>query len=321
MLKFLHSIFGNSDTGGGYPQSLIHAAVERAVDGTDPWIRAVSGYQRRLRPAIVQSIRYVVELVDGLAAPIALAPQSYRDNPLLRTFFISSAEVRELVAKDGDLAGDLRGNAGVHSPVTALLVMEKRQRTILGAGLSGTVVQRDMPQTTVSFESTRLVDPSGHEIQTRHLLKRRAFDHLLSLALKSISFVKGERAELERRRALLEAKLNVLQGGGWGFHAPPGGEPVDITELEGKLAGIERQLAELGGDESLEVNLEIVIDLLSQPERHLWYRKEEVIIDGMGIKRNEVTSDAPALTLETIGNDLGLNLVVSLVAIPEAALR
>jgi len=89
-----------------------------------------------------------------------------------------------------------------------------------------------------------------------------------------------------------------------------------VVGLEEKLAGIEQQLLGLGGDDNLEVYLELVIDVLSRPEEHLWYRKENVIADGMGIKRNEVTSEAPAVTLETIGNDLGLNLVVSLVAIP-----
>lgn len=126
----------------------------------------------------------------------------------------------------------------------------------------------------------------------------------------------GERDELARRRTLLEAKLSVLQRGGWGFHAPHGAEPLDVVGLEEKLAGIEQQLLGLGGDDNLEVYLELVIDVLSRPEEHLWYRKENVIADGMGIKRNEVTSEAPAVTLETIGNDLGLNLVVSLVAIP-----
>ena len=207
MLKFLHSIFGDSDTDGGYPESLIKAAIERAVDGTDPSVRAVSGYKRRLRPAIVHAIQYVVALVDGLMPPVALAPESYRENPLLRTFFISSTEVRELFEQDRNVADFLRGRVDVFPSITALLVLEKQQRAILGAEVSGTVVQRDVPQITVSFETGRLLDPAGHEIQTRHLLKRRAFDHLLSLALKSISFVKGERNELERRRALLEAKL------------------------------------------------------------------------------------------------------------------
>ena len=46
MLRLFQSIFGKSATKGSYPESLVKAAIERAVDGTDPWIRAVSGYKK-----------------------------------------------------------------------------------------------------------------------------------------------------------------------------------------------------------------------------------------------------------------------------------
>jgi hypothetical protein len=37
---------------------------------------------------------------------------------------------------------------------------------------------------TVSYESHKLIDPAASENETRHQLKRRAFDHLLSVALR-----------------------------------------------------------------------------------------------------------------------------------------
>ncbi len=39
MLKLLQSIFGSTKQ-GSYPESLVREAIERAVDGTDPWLRA-----------------------------------------------------------------------------------------------------------------------------------------------------------------------------------------------------------------------------------------------------------------------------------------
>jgi hypothetical protein len=221
MLSFLHSIFGNAPTPGGYPESLVKAAIERAVDGTDPGLRAVTGYKRRLRPAVLHAIDYVVALVDGMAPPISLAPDSYRDNPLLRDFFISGDEVRELITGDRNLADFLSGQTVASLHVTALLALEKHQKVILGAELSGDIVLRDVPQTTVSFEAGHLLDPTASEQETRRQLKRRAYDHLLSIALKCISIVKTERDELERHRALLQSKLNLLQRGGWGFDASP----------------------------------------------------------------------------------------------------
>ena len=316
MLRFLHSIFGDSTTASGYPESLVKAAIERAVDGTDPWLHAVSDYKRRLRPAVVHAIDYVVALVDGMAPPINMAPDSYRDNPLLRTVFISSTEVRELIERDRNLADFLRGQTEALPCVTALLALEKQQKISMGAELSGDIVLRDVPQIAVSFEASRLIDPSASEHQTRRQLKRRAYDHLLGLALKCITLVKGERNELERRRSLLRSKLNLLHRGGWGFDPSPADEELDIAGLEKMLCGIERQLLELGSDDNMfEVYLEVVIDVLSRPEEHLWYRRESLIVDRMGIKRSEVSGDAPEVTLETVGNDLGRSLVVSLVSI------
>jgi hypothetical protein len=322
MLRFLHSIFGDSTTASGYPESLVKAAIERTVDGTDPWLRAVSDYKRRLRPAVVHAIDYVVALVDGMAQPISMAPDNYRDVPLLRTLFISSTEVRELIVGDRNLADFLRVQTDALPCVTALLALEKHQKIFMGAELSGDIVLRDVPQTAVSFEASRLIDPSVSERQTRRQLKRRAYDHLLGLALKCITMVKGERNELERRRSLLQSKLNLLQRGGWGFDASPSSEKLDISGLEEMLGGIEQQLLELGGDDNmLEVYLEVVIDVLSRPEEHIWYKKETLVLDRMGIKRSEVTSEAPAVTLETIGNDLGRSLVVALVSISGEVIR
>ena len=45
-----------------------------------------------------------------------------------------------------------------------------------------------------------------------------------------------------------------------------------------------------------------------------------MIVDRMGIKRSVVTSETPEVTLETISNDLGRSLVVSLVCIPGDAI-
>lgn len=269
----------------------------------------------------MHAIGHVVALVDGLAPPVSLAPDGYHDNPLLRTFFISGREVRVLVESDRNLADFLREQTEPLPCVTALLALEKHQKMIMGAELSGAVVLRDVPQIAVSFEDCHLIDPSASELQTRRQLKRRAYDHLLGLALKCIAHVKSERDGLERHRSLLQSKLNLLQRGGWGFDASPAEERLDIAGLEEMLGGIDKQLLQLGGDDNmLEVYLEVVVDVLSRAEEHLWYRKESLIVDRMGIKRSVVTSETPEVTLETISNDLGRSLVVSLVCIPGDAI-
>jgi len=316
MLRFIESIFGKSSLAGNYPESLVKAAIERAVDGTDPWIRAVSGYKKRLRPAVVRAIDHVISLVDGLEAPIDVDSSNYGCDPRLRTFFISNADMQNIFDRDRNLKVLLRGHNGDSPRVIALLVMEKQEKIILGAELAGDIVLRDVPLISVSFEAHRLIEPSISETETRRQLKRRAYDHLLSLALKRIAIVKSERGKLERYRVLLQSKLSLLQRGGWGFYENDVEEHLDVDKVEDLLGKIETQLLEIGGDDRmLDVYLDIVTDVLSRPEKHLWFRNETLNLDRMGIKRNEVFKDAEKVSLGVMCNDEGRNLVVSLVSL------
>lgn len=322
MLRLLHSIFGQSDKEGGYPESLVKNAIERAVDGTDPWLRAVSGYKKKLRPAVLRAIDHVVALVDSLPPPIAASLECYGEDPRLKAFFISKAEMRQVFGSDRNLLDFLRKTDGGLPQVIALLFMEKKENMILGAELSGDIVMRDVPQMTVSFESHRLIEPSGDEGETRFRLKRRAFDYLISVALKRITSSKVERKDLERHRALLQAKLGLLHRGGWGFAEAGSAESPDIQGLEEMLGQVEAQLLELGGDDDvLEAYLNILTAVLGRPEEHLYSKKETLIIDRMGIKRGMASSNVPELTLDELCDAEGRCRVVSLVALPGEELR
>jgi hypothetical protein len=313
MLRLLQSIFGSGDLKEKYPESLVKEAIERAVDGTDPLLRMVSGYKKKLRPAVVRAIEHVIALVDGLSPPIPVDLSCRDGDPLIKAFFISLDEMRKIFGKDRNLAGFLRESSSVPEKVFALLAMEKYEKVIYSAELSGDIVVRDVPHMAVSFEEHRLIDPSGDEVKTRRLLMRRAYDHLISLALRRITMTKMEREGLERRHALLQSKLNILRRGGWGYD---GGSSTDIPELEEEIGQIEAQLLDIGGDVSmLEVFLDILIEVLGRPGEHLWGDKETLIMDSMGIKRNQVASNVHELTFPMLFNSEGQRLVLVLVAL------
>lgn len=304
---------------GGYPESLVKAAIERAVDGTDPWLHSVSGYKKKLRPAVIRAIDYVIEMVDALPPPTVVNLDRRGDDPLLRSFFISLEEMRKVFLKDSNLAGYLRSVAAPPEKIIALLAMEMNEKVVFGAEMSGDVVERDMPRMTVNFEGHRVIDPTGDQIESRRLLKRRAYDHLLSLALRRITMLKTEHKDLERRHALLQSKLNILRRGGWGFEE---GGSADIPDLEGQIGMIETQLHEIGGDDRiLDAYLDIVVDVLGRPGEHLWGKKETLILDSMGIRRNELECNASELTLYELFNSEGRRMVVVLVELDGAEIR
>jgi hypothetical protein len=321
VLRLLQSIFG-SYKGGRYPESLVREAIERAVDATDPWLRAVSGYRKKLRPAVIRAMDHVVALVDGLPPPVSLDPANYADDLRLKSLFISSDEMNRFLAGDRSLAQFIRGPGGGASRITALLAMEKQEQVSLTEDYSGDVVIRDVRQVTVTFDGHRFIDPSTDEGETRRLLRRRAYDQLLGLALKRLTVVKSERVELEQRRALLKNKLNLLEREGWGFdRADPSGKP-GVAEVEERIGEIEAELKELGGDDRILARyLEIVADLLGRPEEHFWARNETIFVGRMGIKRSEAAKDASELTYSELHNAEGRSMVVMPVSLPGEELK
>ena len=321
MLSLLKSIFG-SELKGAYTEDLVKLAIERVVDATDPSLRAVSGYKKKLRPAVIKSIDHVIALGDGLPTPVPLCLAGYTDDKLMKRFFISADDMRKVLVGDRSLADFVAGPGADATVVHTLLAMEKEERVIFGAALSGDVVIRDVPQVTVSFDAHRFLAPSGDEKENSFELKKRAFDHLISLALKRLSSVKSERKDLERWRTLLQAKINLLERGGWGFGESDGTDRPDAPSMEVQLGQIEAQLKEIGGDDRMyEAYLDIVIDVMGHPEQHLLSRNETIYVDRMGIKREEPADDAAALSLTVLYNAEGRSLVVLPVIIQGAELR
>jgi len=317
MLRLFHSIFGTEKETDRYPETLVREAIERAVDGTDPWLRGLSGYRRKLRPAVLHAIDHVVALVDGLEDALELSQQRYDGDPQLRLFFISAEQIDKLLDSDPVLTA-FHGEAG-HSarPAWALLTMECEQRQAFGFEQQGEMIVRDVAQITVSMSGHRLLDPAADQNETRRLLKRRAFDHLLTLALARITAIKDIREDLVEHRTLLQSKLNYLQRGDWGFGGHGRNVPAPVAEMQQKLDDIEIKLSEVGGDDGyLELNLAILIDVLANAPQQLWVEPLPLIVDRMGIRRNQASTDAPELVLHELHNKAGRRLVARLVMLP-----
>jgi hypothetical protein len=314
MLRIFHSIFGGEAE--RYPEELIKAAIERAVDGTDPWLRGLSSYSRKLRPAVLHAIDHVVSLVDQLEEALELSRKNYGSDPLLRLFFISTGQMDTLLQTDPALTGFRREGT---QPTWALLAMECEQRRTFGVDLQGDTLVRDVAQVTVGMANHRLLDPAAELSETLRLLKRRAFDHLLSLALARIVTVEQGREELLNRRTLLQSKHDLLEGSGWGFSDSTLAVPSQLDDVHRQLEEIEKQLLEFGGDDRyLEKHLEILTGVLANAEHQLWSEPLSLIVDRMGIKRSTATADAPELPLMELHNAAGRRLVVRLVKIPPA---
>ena len=315
MLKLFQSIFGGKEEQGRYPESLIEMAIERAVDGTYPRLRAMSGYHKRLREPVIHAVDHVIGLVDAIARPVPASSAQFASDPRLAALFVSPEHMHEVLGKDPVLSEYRDQHPEATEGTTALLLAQRHERNIFGVELQGETVRRDVAQVSVSFGSHRLLDPNANEDEARRQLKRRAFDHLLGLALARISEAKGERAGLSQQRDLLSWKLRVLKKGGWNFEDRPAGH-IDALAVQKELDEIETQMDTLSVDDrTLSGQLDVVTDLLSDAEKQLWAEPVELHLDRMNIKRDAQYPDARRIGFNELHNARGESLAMLFVSL------
>jgi len=315
MLKLFQSIFGGGEVQGHYPEPLIEAAIERAVDGTDPRLRSLPRYRKQLRPPVLQAVDHVVALVDSFPAAQPADRDGYGHDLRLATLFASAERMFQVFGADPKLQEFRAAQPLVGRPLFALLLAERVEKNVMGIEMKDETLRRDVAQVVVNFRGHRLVDPAASEEEARSQLKRRAFDHLLSLALQRIAEVSSERADLSQQRALLRRKLDALHQGGWGFDKVE--TPVDQpASLQAKLAETERQLTALGTDDrTLQAHLEITANSLAGAAQQLWAEDLDLHLDQMNIQRDPADRSSRHIRLQELHNARGRRLVMLPVSI------
>jgi len=310
-LKLFQSIFGIGDSRGRYPESLIDEAIERAVAATDTRLRVLPGYRKALREPAIHAIDHVIALVEAIPAPLPAGNRAFQDEPRLAALFASPQEMLDLFSRNAALADLLASTEGVGTErVTALLLAERTERTILGVDLVNDMVRSDVPQVSVSFTGHRLLDPKANEGETRRHLRRRAFDHLLTVALTRIAESGAERADLARQRDLLRRKLTALEHGGWTFE-PAQSEPANLGDLLLELDAVEEQIKALGPNTKvLEAHREILAAVLGEAERHLWAEDITLYLDAMNIQREAQYPSVRRVVLPELRNSRGQRAVM-----------
>jgi hypothetical protein len=225
--------------------------------------------------------------------------------------FASAAEMLDTFARDTTLEAYLQTPEGATAKqISALLLAERVEKTFLGMDLVNDQVRRDVPQVAVSFTGHRLLDPRADAAEMRRQLKRRAFDHLLTLALARIAEVRVEREELTRQRDLLRRKCAALERGGWSFEPAPNGSR-NPAELAAELDAISAQLDALGADKNvLKAHLDIVAGSLGEAERQLWAEQISLCLDPMNIQRDPHDPTTRRIDLQELHNARGRRAVL-----------
>lgn len=186
--------------------------LETVVEGTDPAIRFVRGYRRKLHDAIATSLEYTEQLVADIPGAIEVSRTTFVANPYVNAFFVNVKDLQMVFSRSSEVREFMDECSRYDiSHCYALLCMRKSEKTVLGVELEGEVLRHDVRQTAVSFSDHRIYSPAPTEADTRQGLKRCLFEGLGTHALGRIMHLKVEIHRLQQERQVLNARLRHLQ--------------------------------------------------------------------------------------------------------------
>ncbi|TVR63010.1 MAG: hypothetical protein EA420_08310 [Candidatus Competibacteraceae bacterium] len=297
--RLLQSIFSGPSPPGKFDKELMLRGIERVVDGTDPRLRAVSHYRRKLWEPVERAIDYVVNFVNALPPAIAADRQGYLADPRLRALFASPESLREVLSfSDGTRNYLKQAPTPLPAELYAGLGAARVEKTVLGIDLDGDILRRDVPQTVVNFCDHRLVFLTANEQDTRRELMRRAADYLIETALEHLTASRVQKTQLEQQqRKLFQQKASLLREAQVGFESlaeSATAKPVDLPALEQQLQDLETELNQLRADSAtLDKHLAKVAATLSEPEKYLRLESISLTLDHANTK---VPADSPRVT-------------------------
>ena len=272
-------------------------AIDKAVVLTNPRLKLVRSYQQRLAPSVEASITYLREHIVALPPPITVSASLWSVDPALRAFFVGAADIPAAVGRSKNLR-TLFAKYPALDEAFLILGMSLNEQRVLGMSLQGDVVQREVAQTVIGFSDHQARICGQEDMEVRRLLGTQAFEYLVAQALAQIGEERFERRELEDARALIRARLRLLQQQGPGLGSVFGSAPPGTGEqqkLEAALLENERQLEDCGSPQTaLDDELECLCDVLAHPERFLKLETRRTRLNTLNVVVDEKCTDVAA---------------------------
>ncbi|MEF8724602.1 hypothetical protein E4Q23_14235 [Candidatus Accumulibacter phosphatis] len=276
---------------------MVRGAVDKAITLTNPRLKLLPNCHRRLTPAVTTTIEFLRTLVQALPAARPLASAMWSSDPALKAFFVASSDIPSVLGRSDNLR-TLFDKFPELDEACLVLGMALNEKRVLGMALQGGMVQRDVAQTSVSFSDHGTRICGSDEARLRRIVGVEAFEYLLGQALSEIGRERVERQELQGSRALMRARLRLLQQQGPGLGSMFGGAPAAASEqarLQAELLENERQLGAIGGSELvLDAELESLTTVLENPQRYLHVETKCLRLSPMNVVIDAASTDAAA---------------------------
>lgn len=191
-------------------QAEIDTAIEQLFYEINPRLRFHPAYQETLSRPVWHTLKHIHHVIDSIAGPVDAAARQWSSTPVLRALFASSSDMAKLFNRDPSLrncASSAPHDPSEHCHVMIASTMQVRK--VLGIAMRGGIMQREVPQTQISFTDHRIVASADGESGLREKLKAFALEFVAHKVVANIAAARSECEDLEQELALLRARMRV----------------------------------------------------------------------------------------------------------------
>jgi hypothetical protein len=161
-------------------QEAVADAIEAVVTGTDPRMRGIGNYKKKLREGVRILLNHVDGYVQMLPPAVAVRQKAYGTDPLLNALFVNKDEMQKIFSRTREMKKFFAATAAADQAYLPLFVSRK-EKTVFGSGMEGELYVRDVKQQVVSFTGHQLGNPAETEVDARRYLKRYLFENVVDL--------------------------------------------------------------------------------------------------------------------------------------------
>jgi hypothetical protein len=238
--------------------------------------------------------------------------KNFSIDPRVRVLFENLESMRKLVNDSASLAEFFTTHKNADLAY-AFLSMEKKERAFLGVELDGEMLKREVMQTAVTFSGHHLLSPGLTESAAKDGIKCCSFAGLLKkvnqLIMQSHYQIKG----LEERKQGLTGQIRSLKAELKNSEDENVLTAASIEKLHHELKEVDRGLAQTRLEtDSPDRHLQLIVDVLSNPEQHISIKRDSLSVNNLGIK----TEHAHIIEYAEIDIETSLQRVALIVNIP-----
>lgn len=283
----------------GWGNSQWADVVELVVDATDPKIRVLSRYNKKLRSSVELTWEYLNAIVERIPSGLQFNRKDFGIDPRIRVFFNSSEDMQKLFDASAEI-NDLFTQQSYHyltdqqldheptNNAYVLLCMEKKEHTFFGMEMEGDILKREVQQVAVTFTNHELLAAAQTEQEAKSGLKCCALGGLLKKVRERMLQAHLLLRRLNEQKRDLASELRGLQA------EADKNNPLVIKNVE----DIKRAMQEIDLEilavrtesESPNQHLDDIKEILGHPERYLKVNTASLLVNNMGIKLSDSSS-------------------------------